>query len=126
MLALLHGERGFKAVDAVMDIAVISSVNLAEVYTKLVERGPDALTAGQVYLATFTGVEPFTESQARLAGELRQKTRAAGLSLGDRACLALALTLDAEVYTADQAWAAVDVGCKIHLIRTQTAQSSVE
>jgi PIN domain nuclease of toxin-antitoxin system len=62
-------------------------------------------------------VEPFTFAQARVAGELTAKTKSAGLSLGDRACLALALELGAEVYTTDRAWARVDVGCKVNLLR---------
>jgi ribonuclease VapC len=117
MLALIQEEPGGKLVDAVMHRALMSSVNLAEVYTKLTERGPAAFAAGAVYLSAFTGVQPFTEVQAKLAGELREKTRSAGLSLGDRACLALALTLDAEAYTTDTEWAKVDVGCRVKLIR---------
>ena len=62
-------------------------------------------------------IEPFTASQARLAADLRPTTSHAGLSLGDRACLALAIELGAEVYTADRQWAKVQVACKIHLIR---------
>jgi PIN domain nuclease of toxin-antitoxin system len=117
MLALIQGEPGAALVDAVMHRAVMSSVNLAEVYTKLIERGPAAFAAGAVYLSTFTGVEPFTEAHAKLAGELREKTRSSGLSLGDRACLALALTFDADAYTTDTEWAKVNVGCRVKLIR---------
>jgi PIN domain nuclease of toxin-antitoxin system len=61
--------------------------------------------------------EPFTAAQAKLAGSLITQTRSRGLSLGDRACLALAITLDAPVYTADQSWTGLNVGCRIHVIR---------
>jgi PIN domain nuclease of toxin-antitoxin system len=62
-------------------------------------------------------MEPFTAAQAQIAADLRPRTRHAGLSLGDRACLSLALELGAEVFTADAAWLRVDLACRIHLIR---------
>lgn len=60
---------------------------------------------------------PHDAAQARTAGLLRRATRTAGLSLGDRSCLALALSLDAPVLTADRAWADLDVGARIEVIR---------
>lgn len=62
-------------------------------------------------------VEPFTADDALCAGELWAHTRSSGLSLGDRACLAVALRLDAPVMTADKAWRDIDVRVPIRLLR---------
>jgi PIN domain nuclease of toxin-antitoxin system len=77
--------------------SVISTVNLAEVQTKLVRRGGSAEQAWMDALGPAETVVPFTADQARIAGDLVTSTRAMGLSLGDRACLALAITLKAPV-----------------------------
>ena len=59
----------------------------------------------------------FTLAQAQVAGTLRAGTRQAGLSLGSRACLALALTLDLPVYTTDRAWRDLPLDVEVRLIR---------
>ncbi len=113
ILAILLNE---VADSSVLKGAVVSAVNFSEVLSKMQDYGLTR-TDLQVTLHLLAGIEPFTESQANRSGELRPLTRAAGLSLGDRACLALALELGADVYTADRAWAALDLPCRIHLIR---------
>ena len=60
---------------------------------------------------------PFTAEQARIAGGLAAETWPLGLSLGDRACLALALALKAPVYTTDRAWEKLKLGVRIHVLR---------
>ena len=62
-------------------------------------------------------IAEFDAEQARLAGELLLRTRSLGLSLGDRACLALAMVLKAPVYTADRIWKGLKLGVPIHVIR---------
>ena len=64
-----------------------------------------------------TEAVPLTPEQAKLAGTLVNQTRSLGLSLGDRACLALGLTLKAPVCTADKSWKSLKVGLRIHIIR---------
>ena len=59
----------------------------------------------------------FTTEQAKLAGSLIAQTGALGLSLGDRACLALGITLQAPIYTADKSWKNLRLGVHIHLVR---------
>lgn len=59
----------------------------------------------------------FTAEQAKIAGDLVAQTRSLGLSLGDRACVALGILLRAPIYTADKAWKKLNVGVRIHVIR---------
>ena len=117
LLAVLKDERFDEGVLDVIEGAVISAVNLTEVWTKVRDLGLAYAPQTDTLLGLLDRVEPFTESQARLAADLRNATRFAGLSLGDRACLALALEIGGEVYTAEHAWPHINTGCKIHLIR---------
>jgi ribonuclease VapC len=97
--------------------ATMSTVNIAEVWTKLAEGDEAARRAGGLLLSLLREIVPFTEDHARLAGELQMQAGVKGISLGDRACLALALSTGAEVYTADRVWARLKLPCSIHLIR---------
>jgi ribonuclease VapC len=97
--------------------ATASTVNLAEVQTKLVREGGDPDEAWELSLAPISAIEPFTSEQAKTAGALVTQTRPLGLSLGDRACLALAITLGAPVYTADKNWKSLKLGIPIHVLR---------
>jgi PIN domain nuclease of toxin-antitoxin system len=118
MLALLQNERGAeKLTDEILDDAVASTVNLAEVQSKLVKKGQPPDEAWEDALSTVTAAEPFTSEQAKIAGSLIAKTEKYGLSLGDRSCLALAIALQAPVYTTEQAWRNLKVGVPIHVIR---------
>jgi len=118
MLALLQHERGAeKLTDAILNDAVISTVNLAEVQTKLVKKGYAPEEAWEDALLLVTAAEPFTSEQAKIAGNLITKTEKHGLSLGDRSCLALAIALKAPVYTTEQAWRNLKLGIPIHVIR---------
>jgi PIN domain nuclease of toxin-antitoxin system len=96
---------------------MIGAVNLAEVVGKLVDDGWTEVGARDAIAASATHVIAFDEDAAIDAGLLRPHTRHAGLSLGDRACLALARRLGASVLTADRAWRDLDVGVPIVLIR---------
>jgi ribonuclease VapC len=109
LLALLFDEPGAERVAALLPDAVVSAVNLAEVATKLQDRGLDEAAARAAVEATGVRVVPFSEDLAWTAARLRASTREAGLSLGDRACLALAIARSANAYTADQAWMRVGV-----------------
>jgi PIN domain nuclease of toxin-antitoxin system len=107
LLALMDAERGQEAVAAVLPGALLSSVNLAEVVSKLAERGMPAAQAHADALALGIDVVAFDGDLARDAGVLRPLTRAAGLSLGDRCCLALARSRDAAVLTTETSWEAI-------------------
>lgn len=117
LIAILKNERFDDDVVDIIDGAVMSAANYAEVWTKVYDFGLTDAPRTNVALSLLSRVEPFTESQARLAAALRIATKSAGLSLGDRACLALALEIGGDVYTADRQWSNIRVGCTIHLIR---------
>ena len=117
LIAILKSEHLDDDVLDVIEGAFISAVNLAEVWTKVYDLGLTNAPRTREAFSLLDRIEPFTESQARLAASLRPATRHAGLSLGDRACLALALEIAGEVYTADRQWTNISVGCNIHLIR---------
>ncbi len=118
VLALLNQERGAERLTPeLLRGAVISAVNLAEVQSKLVSRGVSPHDAWEAALSIIGEVVPFGNEHARLAGDLVLQTRTLGLALGDRACLALGLSLRAPVYTADASWARLKMPLRIHVIR---------
>jgi ribonuclease VapC len=125
LLAYLHGEDGADEVaDAISRTAAISAVNWAETLSKLADIGRDprqvvADLEEQGLLHGLLEVMPFTAEDAPLVAELRPRTRERGLSLGDRACLALALRLGLSVLTADREWADLrDVDAEVRPIRS--------
>jgi PIN domain nuclease of toxin-antitoxin system len=118
ILALLLEEPGAeKLTEEIRINAVASTVNLAEVQSKLVKRGVPPERAWVNTLSAITESEPFTSRQAHIAGSLIAQTEEYGLSLGDRSCLALAIALGAPVYTTEQVWRNLKVGVTIHVIR---------
>jgi len=118
VLALLNNESGAdKLTPELLNDAICSTVNLAEVQTKLVSAGGSPDEAWEDTLSPIREAAPFTDAHARIAGSLVAQTRALGLSLGDRACLALGLALKAPVYTADRSWKKLKLGLRINVIR---------
>jgi ribonuclease VapC len=118
LLAILNQEPGAeKLTPEILSTAAISAVNLAEVHGKLVSRGLNPNDAWEATMSPIREAVAFTSEHARLTGDLAAPTRALGLSLGDRACLALGLALKAPVYTADKAWKKLKVSVRIHVIR---------
>jgi ribonuclease VapC len=118
LLAILNAEPGAdKLTPQLLSTAASSAVNLAEVQSKLVDRGLSPETAWAAALSPVKEVIPFTAYHAKAAGSMIPETRAFGLSLGDRACLAVALALKAPVYTADRSWKNLKLGLQIHVIR---------
>jgi ribonuclease VapC len=118
ILAVIGGEPGAeKLTSDLLAVAVGSAVNLAEVQTKLLSRGWTSDQAWEDATSPVREVVSFDEEQARIAGDLAIQTRHLGLSLGDRACLALGIALKLPVYTAEKAWKSLKVGVRIHVIR---------
>lgn len=114
LLAYLHEEDGAAEVaDAISRSASISAANWAETLSKVAELGspPGRLAAEleeQGLLHGLLEVVPLTAEDALVIGELRPATKDLGLSLGDRACIALALRLKLPVLTADRNWTELD------------------
>jgi ribonuclease VapC len=118
ILALINGEPGSeKLPDELLARSVASAVNLAEVQTKLVKRGWPSAEAWDDATSPVREILPFDGEQAKITGDLVGQTRYLGLSLGDRACIALGLTLNLPVYTAEKLWKQVKAGVEIHIIR---------
>lgn len=123
ILAWSRREPGWERVErAISEGAAVSAVNWSEVLGKVIEKGESATDtiadlARRGILGVLLHVHPLTEEGALDVARLRPVTRAAGLSLGDRACLALARSLKLPVLTADRAWTRLHVGVKIETIR---------
>ena len=118
IIAYIYDEPGAEVAAAALSRpGAISSVNMAEVVTKLAERGWEE-SAIRTYLDDFPiTVVAFDEIQAYICGLLRPITKEQGLSLGDRACLALGIIMDLPAITADRNWARVSIDLDIRLIR---------
>ena len=123
MLAYLHGEPGAQVVaEAFIDGAFMSALNWAEVLTKFAEEGqnPEELVGrleAQGILGGAVEVVPMTGVDAPIIAGLRLPTRAAGLSVADRACLALGMRLRLPVLTADRTWAGLGLDVEVRLVR---------
>lgn len=119
ILALLKGERGASKVTAVIADASVCAINQAEVVSHFVHLGAPLEDIRAMLGALPYTVVPADDALAWEAGSLRAATASAGLSLGDRFCLALAKRLGVAAYTADKAWRdiAADVAAKVVIIR---------
>ncbi|MBS0644199.1 MAG: type II toxin-antitoxin system VapC family toxin [Proteobacteria bacterium] len=104
VLALLNGETGHERVASVLPAALIGTVNLTEVISKLCERGVPVEAAMQAVDSLGVEVVPYSQAHALRAGALRPLTKLFGLSLGDRACLALGWERQTTVITAERHW----------------------
>ena len=123
LMAVLHAEDGASVViEAIGRGAAVSVVNWAEVLSKLAEAGKDP-EAAAAELRRAEGsrralsIEPLTAADCVAVARLRPITRRQGLSLADRASLALAERLDAPALTADRKWLEADVAADVQLIR---------
>jgi ribonuclease VapC len=116
ILAVLFNEPGSEAVVPLLDGALVSAVNLAEVYSSLLRRGAKAEFSWMRLLDLGCVNVPFDEEQARLAGEWADRMRREGLSAGDRACLTLAIERKAMVYTTNRSWKSLELGIEVEVI----------
>ena len=117
VLAFLRGETGADRVAPRLATSVVSAVNYTEIISRLIDFGSAADAAVLSARELNMQVRPLDALGAADAGALRATTKSRGLSLGDRACLALGKRLGLPVYTADRAWAELDLGVEVVLIR---------
>ena len=107
LLALLQDEPGSEVIEPLLETAVVSSVNWSEVAQKSLERGVEVAGLRQDLTALGLTLAPFTNRDAEDTASLREGTKDLGLSLADRACLALAGRLGTEALTTDRVWTRV-------------------
>ncbi len=117
LLCVMFNEPGAERVEERLTRALVSAVNYHEVIAKLIDRGVDAEEAKAMLGELDIDIVDVDREQADLAGILRAETRKAGLSLGDRTCLALAQAKGAVAVTTDQAWRDLDVAIDIEVVR---------
>jgi ribonuclease VapC len=117
VLCLLQEEKGAERVAEALPAATIGAVNYSEVVGKLVETGIDEATVDGLIDNLQLKVIPFDRTQARVAGSLRAATRKLGLSLGDRACLALAAAEGATALTCERIWTKFEAPCRVEALR---------
>lgn len=117
LLAMLYREPGCDAVYAVFDDSCVSTVNLAEVLSRFARDGEDFEGTYRRFSRSRMEIIPFTSELALVVASLFPATRRFGLSLGDRACLALAIERRVPVMTADRVWASLAVGVTVTVIR---------
>lgn len=120
VLAVLFMESGFKSVIPALESgsAIIGSVNYAEVLSRLGSYGAPPKEAIEAVAALGVQVIPFGRGQAEFTAQIHPDTSKHGLSMGDRACLALGKETGFPVLTADKAWGKLHIeGVKVELLR---------
>jgi ribonuclease VapC len=117
LLAVAFREPGGEMARALLRGSLISSVNWSEVVQKVHSKG----SSTQQLAALFTGlgvtIVPFAVTTAELAADLYPRTKHLGLSLGDRACLALGLETGREILTTDKSWTALTLDVRVRALR---------
>lgn len=117
LIAFLRREPGSEMVATVLARSCISAVNLAETLGKMVEHGKPLEEAIYQIERLHIAVVAFDEQQARIAASFWQSTRKVGMSLGDRACLALALSTSSPALTTEVEWTKCNLGVEVVKIR---------
>lgn len=117
LLAIAFNETGAERAAEALPDGILSAVNASEVVACLIDRGVPEASARSRLRDFDIPIRPFDETLALAAGSLRTTTRQQGLSLGDRACLALARRERAPVITADRNWSRLVLDLEVQLIR---------
>jgi ribonuclease VapC len=117
LLALLQGEPGGDVVQGLLETAAISSVNWSEVTQKALDWQAEVEEIRHDLEALGLEILPFTAVVAETTARLRPATRQAGLSLGDRSCLALAAVLGLPAITCDRVWPDLGLPIEIRVVR---------
>jgi PIN domain nuclease of toxin-antitoxin system len=114
---VLLNETGAQRVATLTQGALLSTVNLSESHGRLLRSGFPENEAWFQIVSLQCEVCPFDQLMARKTAQLLKTTQMLGLSLGDRACLALAIERQGTVYTADRAWKSLALGIEIEVFR---------
>lgn len=117
IMAIILAEAGQDKAARLAPGALLSSVNLAEIITKCIEKEVSPAIAEEYIRSGNIEIVGFDGDLAMSAGELFKRAKKGVLSLGDRACIATAIQYKATVITADRIWATLDLPCPVELIR---------
>lgn len=117
LLAYLHREPGWEIVQPVIGESCICAVNWCEVAQKTKQKGMAVEKARSLLEELGLAITPFSTEQAERAAHLWNESRQHGLSLADRACLALAIEQKSPVLTTDQVWSKLDLDVEIRILR---------
>lgn len=117
VLALLNQENGSEEISQFIGNAAISTVNLSEVVAKLAEASIPEEDISQILSSLSLEVVLFSEEQALKAGMLRPSTKSKGLSLGDRDCLAIGISLNLPILTTDRLWSSLSLEVEVRVLR---------
>ncbi len=118
IIALIKKEPGYKIVSNILANSAISTVNFTELISTLIKEGVSEEDADAITENIIPEIIPYDHEVAINAGKLISITKPYGLSLGDRACIALGMQLELPIYTADKIWAKLDLpNLDIKLIR---------
>lgn len=117
LLALMNKEKGADKIIKYFPDVVMSSVNVSEAVTVMVRTGAPVEEIYQHIESLIKEIKSFNDQQAYLAAYIYSKVKRHGLSFGDRACLSLARVMKYPVITTDKAWAKLDLGIDIRVVR---------
>lgn len=117
VLAVLFAEAGAEAVIPRLPGAYLSCVNLAEVASRALDLGMPVDDTLREIGRLPVRIALYDSEQARVTADLRPASKPLGLSLGDRACIALAITRQASVLTGDRTWEKAKLGVEVILFR---------
>lgn len=117
LLAVLHQEPGAREVEKYLDRAAMSSVNWAEVLQKSISREASIDGLREEVESLGLVITPFTAEDAEFSAKVWPTTKRFGLSLGDRACLALAHRVGLPAITADHSWSQLKIDVQVQVVR---------
>jgi ribonuclease VapC len=117
LLALFHSEPGWDVVQAVLGDSAVSAINLTETITKLTRKGGEPRLVERYLRGLPMPILPWDEELAWESRDMAPLAWTRGISLADRACLALARHLDAVAMTSDTEWATLDLTVRVELFR---------
>lgn len=117
LMAAVLREPGHERLHDMEEPAYVSAVNMAEARSRLGDKGMDIVSIETSLSLISKVVVDFTDADAKAVARLRPTTRLAGLALGDRACIVLAMAKTAIALTADRAWASVNLPIEVEFIR---------
>jgi ribonuclease VapC len=117
LLAVAFREPGGEMARALLRGSFISSVNWSEVAQKVRSKGGSTQQLAALFTGLGVTILPFAMTTAELAADLYPQTKHLGLSLGDRACLALGLETGREILTTDKNWTSLPLDVRVHPIR---------